>query len=484
MAKKDNLLQLIASMSAADKRQFKLDCSVLPGDKRYLKLFDALESEKKYNGPALCRQLKLTAKQLADDKHYLSRVLLSNLRSNVPLETDTDILYNEFEDARHLVRRGLYSYAAEIAEATLKQARSGEHFDLMYNLLSLLHTCYNHLQNYPRMHSIGEECRQLAALSAERNEMRWITGMASDFSMVKHGEGGSFDKLMQHELMQKQPEEFKSELARAEWFATTHRYYLTRSAREETYQAILREWQYYQHHSNVKRHFSRIYILANTRMINAEYAVKNYKRMQQLVEQLKQEVKGPAIKISKAQQQYYADYADCMLLIALHGQHQYEKLLDTAAKMNYARMPSYQAMYLLYQAAALLNLKRPAEAMDKLEELLQLGNDVKPDWLGIVRTMAILAQYDMGNHQILPHLVQSTKVWLRRNKVFDKEDELLFSLLAAIVKPNTAMAHKKAWQKLIAAIEARKLTYLCDTLHFEQWVRSRAGSVRGWDKGA
>ncbi|HLP19670.1 MAG TPA: hypothetical protein VK174_05185 [Chitinophagales bacterium] len=478
MAKKDNLIQLIASMSPAEKRQFKLACSVVPGDKRYLKLFDALEAETTYNGAALCRQLGLTAKQLADDKHYLNRVLLSNLRSNVPLETDADILYNEFEDARHLVRRGLYTYAAEIAEATLKQARAGEHFELMYNLLSLLHTCYNHQQNYKRMHSIGEECRQLAVLSAERNEMRWITGMASDFSISKHGESGSYDKLMKHELMQKQPEDLNSELARAEWFATTHRYYSTRSAREETYRAILREWQYYQKHTDVKRRFPRIYILASTRMINAEYAIKNYKRMQQLAEQLKLEVKGPAIKISKAQQQYYADYADVMLLLALHGQHQNEKLLEAAAKMHYARMPKYQAMYLFYQAAALLNLQRPAAVVDKLEELLQLGNDVNPDWLGVVRTMIILAQYDMGNHQILPHLVQSTKVWLKRNKVFDKEDELLFSLLAAIVKPNTAAAHKSAWQKLITAIEGGKLTYICDTLHFEQWVRSRAGNVR------
>lgn len=476
MAKKDNLLQLIASMSPADKRQFKLACSVVPGDKRYLKLFDALESEKSYNRPALCRQLKLTAKQLADDKHYLNRVLLSNLRSIVPLETEADILYSEFEDARHLVRRGLYTYAAETAECTLKLARTGEYFDLMYNLLTLLHTCYNHLQNYQRMHRIGEECRQLAILSAERNEMRWITGMAADFNLSKHGKAGSFDKLMMHPLMQKQPEQFNSELARAEWFATKHRYYSTHAGREEVYKATLHEWKYYKNNTNVKKHFPRIYILTLTRMINAEYVAGNFKQMQQLACQLKQEVNGPALKIGKAQQLYYADYADCMLLLALYGLNQNERVLETASKMTYARMPVYQCMYLFCQAAALISLQRPSLAIDKLEELLKLGNDVRPDLRGIVRTMIILAQYDLGNNQILPHLVQSTKLWLKRNEVLDEEDELLFSLLAAIVKPNNNTACKNAWNKLITAIEQGKLNYICHTIHFEQWVRSRANT--------
>lgn len=474
MAKKDNLLQLINSMSPAEKRHFKLTCSIMPGDKRYLQLFDTLDGNTNYNAGILCRQLNLTTKQLADDKHYLTRVLLSNLRSNVPLETESDILYSDFEDARHLLRRGLYAYAAETGEAILIRARKGEHFDLMYGLLTLLHTCYNHLQNYARMHTIGEECRQLAMLSAERNEIRWITGMAADYTIARHGKAGTFEKLMQHELMQKRAEQLTGELARAEWFTVKHRYYSTRSAREDIYKASVNEWKYYQKHPDIKRNFPQIYILMFTRRINAAYAVKNFKLMQQLALQLKQEIKGPAIKISNAQQQYYADYADCMQLLAFNGLQQHQNVLDVAIKMSYARRPSYQFMYLICQASALLLLQRPADAVDKLEEILNLGNDINPELMGIVRTMMIMAQYDLGNYSILPHMVKSSKLWVKRRGVLDKEDELLFSLLAAVVKPNNAAAHKSAWQKLLAAIEAGKLTYICDNINFEEWARSRA----------
>ncbi len=474
MAKKDNLLQLIASMSPAEKRQFKLACSVVPGDKRYLKLFDALEAETTYNGTALCRQLGLTAKQLADDKHYLNRVLLGNLRSNVPLETENDILYNDFEDARHLVRRGLYTYAAELAEDTLKRARNCEHFDLMYGLLTLLHRCYSNQQDYSRVHAIGEELRLLAVQSAERNEMRWITGMATDLQLKLHGAKQGFEKLMQHPLMKKQPGELNSALARAEWFETTYRYYYYKGDGKAIYDATVREWEYYKTDKATKQRFPTIYILTCTRMINAEYNVGNFTRMQKLAEQLKLEIKGPFIKLNKAQQQYYTDYTDCMLLLALYGLHQNEKLLETAAKMAYARKPVYQCMYLFYQAAALINLQRPALAIDKLEELLKLGNDVRPDLRGAVRTMIIIAQYDLGNYQILPHLVQSTKLWLKRNGVLDKEYELLFSLLAAIAKPNDATKHKLAWQNLLKAINSNKLPFICKTIHLKKWVVGHA----------
>lgn len=474
MAKKDNLLNLIASMSPAEKRQFKIACSVLPGDKRYLKLFDALEDETTYNGAALCRRLTLTAKQLADDKHYLTRVLLSNLRSNVPLETENDILYNDFENARHLVRRGLYTYAAELAEDTLKRARNCEHFDLMYGLLSLLHRCYSNQQNYGRVHAIGEELRLLAVQSTERNEMRWITGMATDLQLKVHGAKQGFEKLMQHHLMKKPPGELHSALARAEWFETTYRYYYYKGDRQAIYNATLREWEYYKTDKTIKQRFPNIYILTCTRMINAEYSVGNFAQMQKLAEQLKPELKGTALKINKAHQQYYADYADCMLLLAFYGLHQNEKLLETAAKMTYTRKPIYQCMYLFYQAAALINLQRPAAAIDKLEDLLKLGNDIRPDLQGAVRTMIIIAQYDLGNYQILPHLVQSTKLWLKRNGVLGKEDDLLFRLLSAIVKPNNESKHKQAWQNLLKAINSNKLPVICETIHFKKWVVGHA----------
>lgn len=474
MPKKDNLLQLIASMSPAEKRHFKLTCSVVPGDKRYLQLFNALETETTYNGAALCRQLGLTAKQLADDKHYLNRVLLGNLRSNVPLETENDILYNDFEDARHLVRRGLYKYAAEVAEATLKRARDSEQFDLMYGLLSLLHRCYSNLQNYKRVHTIGEEFRWLAKQSAERNEMRWITGMATDLQRKGHSGKNEFEKLLQHDLMKKQPRELNSELARAEWFETMHRYYTTTGNRQAMYKTTLFEWGYYKNDKGIRRRIPAIYILTLTRMINAEYAAKNFKQMLQLAEQMTRELKSGELKLSKTQLEYYADYADVMMLLALYGLHENEKLLKAADKMIFPRKPRYQVMYLFYQAATLIDLKRPAAAIDKLEELLNLGNHIGPDLRATVRTLIILAQYDLGNYQILPHLVQSTKLWLKRNEVLNKEAELLFSLLAAIVKPNNTAAHKSAWQKLIAAIQGNKLTHICDVIHFEQWVSTRA----------
>lgn len=81
MRKQDFLIGLIAGLEPNEKRYFKMFCGLQPGEKRYLKLFNSLENKTKYDSAELCAELELKPLQLADDKHYLSQILLQSLRN-------------------------------------------------------------------------------------------------------------------------------------------------------------------------------------------------------------------------------------------------------------------------------------------------------------------------------------------------------------------------------------------------------------------
>src|SRR4051812_19019237 len=79
MRKQDYLVQLIGTLSAAEKRTFKLFANAQSGDKDYLRLFDALENQQVYNTKVLARQLGMNGRQLINNKYYLNQILLRSL---------------------------------------------------------------------------------------------------------------------------------------------------------------------------------------------------------------------------------------------------------------------------------------------------------------------------------------------------------------------------------------------------------------------
>ena len=83
MSKSDVLFDLIKSLTAHEKRYFKVYASrhVIGSENNYVKLFDALSSQKKYDERKLKK--KIAGKRFADylpmAKNYLQRIILKSL---------------------------------------------------------------------------------------------------------------------------------------------------------------------------------------------------------------------------------------------------------------------------------------------------------------------------------------------------------------------------------------------------------------------
>src|ERR1700733_4601690 len=140
MRKQDHLVQLIGTLSPNEKRYFKLFSSIQPGDKQYLRLFDAMENKQQYDAKVLSEELDLDTRRLAENKYYLSQLLLRSIGNNEETSAEMDI-YRGYIEAYALFERRLFSYALEHVEKTTAKAKQQELFLFMPNLIYMKQRC-------------------------------------------------------------------------------------------------------------------------------------------------------------------------------------------------------------------------------------------------------------------------------------------------------------------------------------------------------
>ena len=120
----DELFQLIRSLSMQEKRHFKIFAKgsyMREGDNNYLRLFDAIEKQRRYDEKKIKARFRgeTFIKHLPSEKHYLFSLILRSLR-NYHSETNTDVRIKELLiDAEVLQQKSLPG----LCRKTLRKAK-------------------------------------------------------------------------------------------------------------------------------------------------------------------------------------------------------------------------------------------------------------------------------------------------------------------------------------------------------------------------
>ena len=127
--KKDQLHDLIRSLSKAEKRNFKLYVKRLQSntDVLFVRLFDVMDKMDLYNEDVLLRKLRNVDKaQLSNLKRHLYTQLLKSLRL-IYINRYLDIeIREQIDHARILYEKGLYLQAKRLLERTKIKAQRGQ----------------------------------------------------------------------------------------------------------------------------------------------------------------------------------------------------------------------------------------------------------------------------------------------------------------------------------------------------------------------
>lgn len=138
MKPSNELFNLIKSLTKSEKRFFKLNSSLQAGDKNYLKIFDYIERQPRYDEDELKDAFKdeIFIKHLPSEKNHLYKLILKSLRAYYAEQSVSAILKQEIKNVEILYRKALYKECGKFVKRAKKLAREFEKFYYWFELIS------------------------------------------------------------------------------------------------------------------------------------------------------------------------------------------------------------------------------------------------------------------------------------------------------------------------------------------------------------
>ncbi len=132
------LFSLIKSLTKSEKRFFKLNSSLQTGDKNYLKIFDFIEKQKKYDEEELKNHFKneTFVKHLPSEKNHLYKLLLKSLRAYYSDRTVSSQLKQEIKNVEILYKKALYKECNKFVRRAKALAKDYEKFYYWFELIN------------------------------------------------------------------------------------------------------------------------------------------------------------------------------------------------------------------------------------------------------------------------------------------------------------------------------------------------------------
>ena len=184
--KTDDLLQLVCSLTRAEKRHFRLFVrrNQASEDILFLQLFDFLDKYKEYDEALILRKLPgIKKRQLSNLKAHLYKQLLVSLRL-VNASHNEDIQLREMIDyARVLYNKGLYRQSLDM----LDKAKSRAYAGLFYTLALEIVEFEKHIEGQYITRSIEGRADELAGEALRLQETVDNINLFSNLSLQLYG---------------------------------------------------------------------------------------------------------------------------------------------------------------------------------------------------------------------------------------------------------------------------------------------------------
>ncbi|MEO8774199.1 MAG: hypothetical protein ABI295_04205 [Xanthomarina sp.] len=178
---KDNLFQLVKSLTKSEKRQFKLFVGRLGvnADSKFLNLFNLLDKSTTYNEPAIIKTGIVKKQQLANVKAHLYKQILISLKLNPSHQNIRSQIREQLDFASILYHKGLYKQSLRILEKAKELAIQNEEKNLAYEIVELEKI----IESQYITRSISSRADELTVQAKKLSELNLITSKLSNLSL-------------------------------------------------------------------------------------------------------------------------------------------------------------------------------------------------------------------------------------------------------------------------------------------------------------
>lgn len=183
---KDNLFQLVKSLSKSEKRQFKLYVGRLEGneDSKFLQLFNVLDKLTTYQEEHILSKTGISKRQLPNLKAHLYRQILVSLRLSPSQQNIRTQLREQLDFATILYRKGLYNQSLRLLDRAKSQALNYEEKHIASEIIELEKV----IESQYITRSIKDRSEQLITESELVTRQNIISSELSNLSLDLYGE--------------------------------------------------------------------------------------------------------------------------------------------------------------------------------------------------------------------------------------------------------------------------------------------------------
>jgi tetratricopeptide (TPR) repeat protein len=472
MRKQDYLLEIIKNMRPNEKRYFKLFSSIQPGEKRYLQLFDALEKTERYDPKALCRQLNLTNTQLADDKFYLSQVLLRSLRFYDEETSGSTPVFQLYMEVRALLDRKMYDYALEVTDKIISRAKQMEAYSFLPTMITIKQSCLAYLRRYDEMPALGEELNKINRTAHEVFEIAQLSFAVARIEMQRR-KTAELKKLMQHPLLKKKPEQLLSLRSQIAWFTIMLRYYTLEKDAGKILEISRKTVKHYEAHPEIKIVNPLAHLYSYPNLAEAEAEAGNYNEALKVIQKFSDQLNKPAKYISRNDVDSMKTMATRLKAFMMIKMQRYDEgvvYCEEVLKSDYLKSPYDRYELVFNYALCLLHSGRAGDAFKQLDELLKENTDIRMDMQEYLRPLMVLVHLQQQSYDIIPYFIKAAKSWMQRKKISNAELENFFRLTGSMAKAQSPAQRQHALLQLNESTRTGSLKNTDKVLHLQGWL--------------
>ncbi|HEY0730826.1 MAG TPA: hypothetical protein VGD33_00290 [Chitinophagaceae bacterium] len=442
----DPLFQLICSLHKAEKRNFKLYItrSSSKEDLKVVQLFDALDKMKEYDEAALLKRLPVIKKQqLSNLKAHLYKQILASLRL-LRNEDSIDIqLHEQLDYARILYNKGLYIQSLKLLDKIKEQANYYNQDSFLIQVISL----EKKIETLHITRSMEDRADRLSAEAIEVNERRQAITRLSNLALqlyswyIKNGHA-------RNEKDEEGIRKFFKKKMPPDAHLQTGFYQRLYYCQCYTWYAFIRQdflmyYRYTQKWVSLFHEFRQMipietphYIKGLHNLLNAHFDLRNDLGFENAIKELEELSNSPA----GTQNDNYRIQIFVYLNTARINRH----FMQGSFKQGLALVPFIEdklqeyALYLDRHRVLIFYYKIASlyfgsgdynKAIDYLQKIINWNVDLRNDLQSYARLLHMLAHYELGNYDIIEHLIKSVYRFMAKMENLTVIEEEMFKFI-------------------------------------------------------
>jgi len=486
------LFELIKSLSKSEKRYFKNMANLTADgkDKKYMRLFDYIDSQQAYNEAALKKYFHKEAfiQQLTSAKNYLYNLILKSLEHYY--STSTEMAYSYLSQVSILYSKGLYKHAEKVFYKLKKLVIDSEAIKLMPEILGWEYKLI-YITGFPEKEAFKEIYEQVEKIKnvfeyfevySEISKFELNIGRARTKQEFKR-----LDQIIDHPIMTDVNKALTREAKRF-YLGIYHQYYKLKSDEVSAYLCAKDSLRVLESDFKFIRKYLSVY---TAQLINLAGTALTIGRLSEVPEYIKK-VRGVSEmksfgKTKNIDHYIFKTYALELQLFLLLGNLQDAVKLVSGIQADFEYYSKklrkdHIIVFLYFFAVTNFLTKNYNRAIKWINDILNHTSltNTRQDIQVATRILKLIIHYEMGDENYVDHMLTSTYRFLSKKEKLLQYERAILAYIKDIIKGRavTSINDKlKALYLSLKKLEKEPLEKyaLRDAIYLMPWLESKIG---------